>query len=149
VKAVDWLPLDAAVERLSRGYERAFLANVGPLALEAAALPRLARRPTAKPPVLEKRRGQAGIGRQASLTIPAPPDLSATADAERPSAASNVAETTASLGPAESRTATLPVEAGFAAPINAGHNDATVSAAPGQRKNLLLRKLRGWLRRAS
>jgi 8-oxo-dGTP diphosphatase len=43
VKAVDWLPLDAAVERLSRGYERAFLANVGPLALEAAQ-PR-ARRP--------------------------------------------------------------------------------------------------------
>ncbi len=37
VKAVDWLPLDQAVERLSRGYERAFLANVGPLALEAAA----------------------------------------------------------------------------------------------------------------
>src|SRR3984957_20854297 len=32
VRAVDWLPLDAAVERLSRGYERAFLANVGPLA---------------------------------------------------------------------------------------------------------------------
>src|SRR5580700_10240222 len=43
VKAVDWLPLDAAVERLSRGYERAFLANVGPLALEAAQP--LARRP--------------------------------------------------------------------------------------------------------
>ena len=37
VKAVDWLPLDQAVERLSRGYERAFLANVGPLAMEAAA----------------------------------------------------------------------------------------------------------------
>ena len=36
VKAVDWLPLDQAVDRLSRGYERAFLANVGPLALEAA-----------------------------------------------------------------------------------------------------------------
>ena len=30
VREVDWLPLDAAVERLSRGYERAFLANVGP-----------------------------------------------------------------------------------------------------------------------
>ena len=43
VKAVDWLPLDDAVERLSRGYERAFLANVGPLALEAAALSKLAR----------------------------------------------------------------------------------------------------------
>jgi 8-oxo-dGTP diphosphatase len=37
VKAVEWLPLDAAVERLSRAYERVFLANVGPLALEAAA----------------------------------------------------------------------------------------------------------------
>src|SRR6266436_9185915 len=39
VKAVEWLPLDAAVERLSRAYERLFLANVGPLAL--AAVPRL------------------------------------------------------------------------------------------------------------
>ena len=36
VRAVDWLPLDRAVDRLSRGYERAFLANVGPIALEAA-----------------------------------------------------------------------------------------------------------------
>ena len=45
VRAVDWLPLDAAVERLSRGYERAFLANVGPIALQAAA--EQARRPAA------------------------------------------------------------------------------------------------------
>ncbi|MDO9059859.1 MAG: NUDIX hydrolase [Bradyrhizobium sp.] len=37
VRAVEWLPLERAVERLSRGYERAFLANVGPLALQAAA----------------------------------------------------------------------------------------------------------------
>jgi 8-oxo-dGTP diphosphatase len=36
VKAVEWLPLDDAVERLSRGYERAFLENVGPIALAAA-----------------------------------------------------------------------------------------------------------------
>ncbi len=36
VRAVEWLPLDQAVDRLSRGYERAFLANVGPLALQAA-----------------------------------------------------------------------------------------------------------------
>jgi 8-oxo-dGTP diphosphatase len=38
VKAVEWLPLDAAVERLSRAYERVFLANVGPRALETVAL---------------------------------------------------------------------------------------------------------------
>jgi 8-oxo-dGTP diphosphatase len=36
VRAVDWLPLGDAVERLSRGYERAFLENVGPIALTAA-----------------------------------------------------------------------------------------------------------------
>jgi 8-oxo-dGTP diphosphatase len=35
VKAVEWLPLADAVERLSRGYERAFLENVGPIALSA------------------------------------------------------------------------------------------------------------------
>jgi 8-oxo-dGTP diphosphatase len=33
---VDWLPLEEAVERLSRGYERAFLQHVGPIALAAA-----------------------------------------------------------------------------------------------------------------
>ena len=36
VKAVDWLPLGDAVERLSRGYERAFLQHVGPIAMAAA-----------------------------------------------------------------------------------------------------------------
>jgi 8-oxo-dGTP diphosphatase len=36
VRAVDWLPLGQAVERLSRGYERAFLENVGPIALASA-----------------------------------------------------------------------------------------------------------------
>ena len=36
VKAVDWLPLGDAIKRLSRGYERAFLENVGPIALAAA-----------------------------------------------------------------------------------------------------------------
>jgi len=36
VKAVNWLPLGEAVERLSRGYERAFLEHVGPMAMAAA-----------------------------------------------------------------------------------------------------------------
>lgn len=35
IRAVDWLPLTAAVERLSRGHERAFLEAVGPLAIGA------------------------------------------------------------------------------------------------------------------
>jgi 8-oxo-dGTP diphosphatase len=33
IRAVDWLPLDAAIVRLSRAYERTFLENVGPLAV--------------------------------------------------------------------------------------------------------------------
>jgi 8-oxo-dGTP diphosphatase len=37
VRAVEWLPLDTAVARLSRGYERAFLENVGPIAVSAMA----------------------------------------------------------------------------------------------------------------
>src|SRR5580698_4769750 len=62
VRAVDWLPLEAAVERLSRSYERAFLANVGPMALEAAALARSERRSKArKPPVLVKRRRRPAV----------------------------------------------------------------------------------------
>ncbi len=35
IRAVEWLPLDAAVARLSRGYERVFLENVGPIAVSA------------------------------------------------------------------------------------------------------------------
>ncbi len=38
IKAVDWLPLERAVERLSREYERAFLSHVGPIALAAAGI---------------------------------------------------------------------------------------------------------------
>ena len=59
IKEVDWLPLDAALERLSRGYERAFLANVGPIALQAAATAETAaRRSRAKAPAPEKRRSR-------------------------------------------------------------------------------------------
>lgn len=38
IKAVDWLTLDDAIGRLSREYERAFLNQVGPIALAAAGL---------------------------------------------------------------------------------------------------------------
>ena len=37
ITAVEWLPLDAALARLTRSHEQAFLAQVGPLALEARA----------------------------------------------------------------------------------------------------------------
>ncbi|AND91663.1 NUDIX hydrolase [Bradyrhizobium diazoefficiens] len=38
IKAVDWLTLDDAIARLSREYERAFLIQIGPIAIAAAGL---------------------------------------------------------------------------------------------------------------
>jgi 8-oxo-dGTP diphosphatase len=74
VRAVDWLPLNEAVERLSRGYEREFLANVGPIALKAASV---AERRKAKPPAPEKRRTRRATP---PTTAPAPtPEIPAAA----------------------------------------------------------------------
>jgi len=50
IKAVDWLTLDDALARLSREYERAFLTQVGPIAIAAAGLvPATATEPTPTP----------------------------------------------------------------------------------------------------
>ncbi len=65
VRAVDWLPLSAAVERLSRPHEQAFLANVGPQALASFA----ARRQKAKAPAARKRRSPPALAPEAA---PAP-----------------------------------------------------------------------------
>ena len=71
IREVDWLPLDEALVRLSRSYERAFLENVGPLAVSvlmrrlkakaiaAKALPAVKAPPAMKAPqapVAKKRR---------------------------------------------------------------------------------------------
>jgi 8-oxo-dGTP diphosphatase len=68
IRAVDWLPLDAALERLSRGYERAFLANVGPIALQAAASAETARRSSVKQPAPEKRRSRRAVPAPAAVS---------------------------------------------------------------------------------
>lgn len=68
VKAVAWLPLDEAVERLTRSHEQAFLAEVGPLALEAAAT-RAA--PARRPPV---KRAATPPSRPASVPAASSPD---------------------------------------------------------------------------
>jgi hypothetical protein len=47
VKSVKWLPLDAAVAKLTHPHERAFLRRVGPVALQAAGF--------AEPPTLAGR----------------------------------------------------------------------------------------------
>lgn len=43
VKAVAWLPLEAAIGQLTRSHEQAFLAEIGPMVIETAENARLAR----------------------------------------------------------------------------------------------------------
>jgi 8-oxo-dGTP diphosphatase len=73
IKAVDWLPLGDALVRLSRSYERAFLENVGPLAVQAAEHARAARRSRAKQPAPVKRRSRPAVAPQ---PLPAPLPIS-------------------------------------------------------------------------
>jgi 8-oxo-dGTP diphosphatase len=165
VRAVDWLPLEAAVERLSRSYERAFLANVGPLALEAAARARLARR-RAKQPVLEKRRAKPAIVPQPSHAEPMPdppqPDpMAAGTVGDEPSlVADDIAVIT--TAPAEAGIPVDPIETLVdPTPFDTAAQSVEDSAEPamerdpvdtdtahGRRRNLV-QKMRDWLRRAA
>jgi 8-oxo-dGTP diphosphatase len=97
VKAVAWLPLDEAVQRLTRGHEQAFLAEVGPLALEAATL-RAApapRRPAAK-------RAASAPPRPARVPAPAP---AANVNGDQPATASDVADAAPAVDAVERDTA--------------------------------------------
>jgi len=157
VRAVDWLPLDAALERLSRTHERAFLAQVGPLAIAAA------RQPRVKQPAPAKRRSRP-VGAteairpgSAPLTIAAGPDaapaaLRQTSVPQAPSfeqCAVTAAE--ASIAPAAFEAAICLSEAGVQATELAeeaeAHHDAA-SSSP-DRAGKLMQKLRGWLRGAA
>jgi 8-oxo-dGTP diphosphatase len=128
VRAVDWLPLEAAVERLSRDHEQAFLANVGPLALEAAALAKRSRE--RKAPAPSKRR---------RAVVPAPPivpssDLAAPqVEQGRP-----LLEHEAMNAPAPEIVAVEPL------PSLENPDEATHRRPIG-----LVRKVRAWLRRAA
>jgi 8-oxo-dGTP diphosphatase len=90
VTAVAWLPLDEALERLTRGHERAFLAEVGPLAIEAAAV------------------RAAPVRRRAPAKRAAPPPRpaatpAAKVDGDRPVMADEVADAAPDAAPAEER----------------------------------------------
>ncbi|NEU99108.1 NUDIX hydrolase [Bradyrhizobium uaiense] len=86
IREVDWLPLDAALERLSRSYERTFLENVGPIALQAAAnAERRRSRLAADEPVADA---------PETVDTPAIAELPVAADAPVDADASEVAEAT-------------------------------------------------------
>jgi 8-oxo-dGTP diphosphatase len=150
IKAVDWLPLDAAIERLSRGYERAFLENVGPIALEAAALAQSARRPRIKKqPAPEKRRRQPAVVPPPAMQVSvAPPDVPLIA-------ASDVVEVQSPVDLTTSEIMASPIAPPFAQDVPAQDIAVTEAesrsgneTAQSQRINLV-QKVRDWLRRAA
>ena len=91
VKAVAWLPLDEAVQRLTRGHEQAFLAEVGPLALEAAAL-------RAAPPPRRPATKRAASAPPRPARAPAPV---ANINGDQPAMASDVADAAPAVDAAE------------------------------------------------
>lgn len=147
IRAVDWLPLDAALARLSRGYERAFLENVGPLALAtfsrklkakpAAASKSVAankataasKEPTNKAPAAKKRRGAPVIAPPEQLPPPnelpiieqapvAPPVLSELSEpASQPAAPVEAGNAARESEPAVAETPVLPAEPGDVTPV--------------------------------
>jgi 8-oxo-dGTP diphosphatase len=160
VKAVDWLPLDAAVERLSRTYERAFLEHVGPLALEAAALSRLPRPVRKKQPFAEKRPRRQAAAAPAALPVPvsAPPQTDlvplASGQDQRPLVDRDVVEpetSAAATAPAVAVPSAEEIPAATtvvpAAELQSG-NHATAATTHVRRINLV-QKMRDWLRRAA
>ena len=148
VKAVDWLPLEDALERLSRGYERAFLENVGPIALQAAALAGTTRRPRAKQPALERRRRPvAAPPAQVDPSLPSqqpdPVSFPAGQD-ERAVVADDAVEVEISV-PATEPEITPP----FAPTVEPVSGDAMAMRPARHRRKNLIQKVRDWLRRAA
>jgi len=139
VRAVDWLPLGDAVERLSRGYERAFLENVGPIALSAAAHAASTRRSRAKPAAEKPRaRHSATTPPPTVAAPPSQPDLSVVQD-DRAAVMIDAFEVQAN-GDAIQSAVTPP----FALEVEPVAVDAT--RAPAGRS--LIQKMQDWLRRA-
>jgi 8-oxo-dGTP diphosphatase len=150
VRAVDWLPLADAVDRLSRGYERAFLENVGPIALAAAAHAAPARKARAKQPAPEKRRTpRTGVTAPPAVTpVPASP----VADEASPPMAQDEDVTVvidATAGASVDRAVDEAQPAGppsFALEIEPVAVE-TVETRTRQQPRSFIQKLRNWLRR--
>lgn len=170
VTAVDWLPLNAAVERLSRDHERAFLANVGPLALEAARRAREKKQVVAEKPPRRRRAVAPKPAPVAPGPVPSTPmaPLANDAavierDAVQPAASEHpVIEESPPLLDDEAIDAGAPEAAQEMGQSEAACSDAIVSeavgpdsllapaiVAPQSRRVGVVQRVRSWLRRAS
>jgi 8-oxo-dGTP diphosphatase len=140
IRAVDWLPLGDAVDRLSRGYERAFLENVGPIALAAA------RKARARPPAPAKRRTPQAAESvpPAAALVPSQPDRPAPSvvqDDEMPV----TIDATADASMVEVEQAVSPSFELEVEPVV----DADAMRARQRPRRNLLQRVRDWLRRAA
>jgi 8-oxo-dGTP diphosphatase len=141
VRAVDWLPLGDAVERLSRGYERAFLENVGPIALSAAAHAASTRRSRAKPAAEKPRARRSATTPPPTVTAPpSQPELAVVQD-DRATVMIDAFEAEAD-GDAMQSAVTPP----FALAVEPVAVGADATPAPARRS--LIQKMQAWLRRA-
>jgi 8-oxo-dGTP diphosphatase len=146
VRAVDWLPLADAVDRLSRGYERAFLENVGPIALAAAAHDAPARKARAKQPAPEKRRtGESAPPAAAPMPASPQPDLPSPPVAQDDEV-TVVIDATAAASTVEAESAVSP---SFAPEIEPVAVDAAEMRRREPPRRNLLQRVRDWLRRAA
>jgi 8-oxo-dGTP diphosphatase len=153
IKAVDWLPLDAAIERLSRGYERAFLENVGPIALESAALAQSVRRARIKKQPAPRRRLPAVVPPPAMPGSVASPDVSLIAASNAVEIGSPVDATTLEIMASPIATPlaqdiVVTEEAAGTGGASQSDNETAIETAQSQRINLV-QKVRDWLRRAA
>jgi 8-oxo-dGTP diphosphatase len=150
VRSVDWLPLNDAVERLSRTHERAFLETVGPIALQAVALAEKARRSRAKQPAPEKRRVRRPVAPRPSTSpsigepMPAPlqPDLlPSMAEGTHPPLAAELVEID---GAGCNDDSGIEVFAPTVEPVS-----VATEASRAARGSNLIQRMRDWLRRVA
>jgi 8-oxo-dGTP diphosphatase len=155
IRAVDWLPLDAAIARLSRAYERTFLENVGPLAvgvlsrrLKAKAQAQ-GQAPLAKAQAAKKRRVKAPVAvPELPLSVPLPAELV-------PAPVAHEVAARIAIETPVSETAALAGEADFIAQADLADGDAASAesqdageeSGPGRKS--LAQKVRNWLGRAA
>ncbi|MCA6106603.1 NUDIX hydrolase [Bradyrhizobium cenepequi] len=147
IKAVDWLPLEDALERLSRDHERAFLENVGPIALNAAVLGGATRRKAAKPAMRRPRRAVTPPPSvNEPTTVPSEPaQLDAPIAQEEPLTTGNEAvEAPVSASVTESE-----IPPPFAPEIEPVVIDAVPMQPPHAPRRNLIQRVRDWLRRAA
>ena len=152
VRAVDWLPLGDAVERLSRGYERAFLENVGPIALSAATHAASTRRPRAKPaaekPAAEKPAAEkpAADKPRARRSTAAPPPA-VTAPPSQPELPDVQDDRAAVMIEAVEAEASCDAMQSDAAPFALEVEPVAADATPAPARRSLIQKAQDWLRR--